>query len=159
MLWLFPALHYCVGHDSRAFGDHWVSSSLKGICVCHLHMSVVLLCSAYRVFSCSLLFQGSPPLSPPLHYIFYIVFYIGSPLFSQFSVMGAGARVGAGFFSLVGGARGWVASRAGSWVLWLLGFGFSSSRCPTPPPPMFLGTQPPYVTKVLIYISTLYFHS
>ena len=27
--------------------------------MCHLHVSVVLLCSAYRALSCSLLFQGS----------------------------------------------------------------------------------------------------
>ena len=133
-MWHFLALRYCVGHDSKAFGNHWVSGSLKGLCVCHLHVSVVLLCSAYRAFSCSLLFQSSPPLSPHLYYIVYIVFYIGSPLFFQFSVTGAGARVGAGFFFLAGGARGWVASRAGSWVFWLLGFGFSSSSLPPPPP-------------------------
>ena len=59
MWWRFLALRYCVGHNSRAFGDHWVSSSLKGLCLCHLRMSVVLLCSAYRAFSCSLLFLGS----------------------------------------------------------------------------------------------------
>jgi len=23
-LWCFLALHYCVGHDSRALGNHWV---------------------------------------------------------------------------------------------------------------------------------------
>ena len=133
-MWRFLTLHYCVGHDSRACGDHWISGSLKGLCVCHLHVSVVLLCSAYRAFSCSLLFRGSPPLSPPLYYIFYTVFYIGSPLFFQFSVTGAWARVGVKFFSfLVGRARGWFASRVGSWVFWLLGFGFSSSNPPPPP--------------------------
>ena len=88
MLWCFRALRYCVGHDSRAFGNHCVSGSLKGLCMCHLHMPVVLLCSAYRAFSFSLLFQGSPPLSPPFILYFYIVFYIGSQLFFQFSVIG-----------------------------------------------------------------------
>ena len=93
-------LHYCVGHDSRAFGDHWVSGSLKGAIREPLHVLVVLLCSAYRVFTCSLLFQGSPPLSPPLYYIFYIVLFIiypvGSPQFFQFSVTGVGAGAGTG---------------------------------------------------------------
>ena len=38
--------------------DHWVSGSLKGLCVCHLHVSVALICSAYRAFACSLLFKA-----------------------------------------------------------------------------------------------------
>ena len=46
----FPALHYCVGHDCRAFGDHWISGSLKGAMHVPLHVPVVLLCSAYRAF-------------------------------------------------------------------------------------------------------------
>ena len=102
----FPPLRYCVGHDSRAFGDHWVSGSLKGLCVCHLHVPVVLLCSVYRAFSCSMLFRGSPPLSPPFILYFYLVFHVDSPLFFQFSVTGAGAGVGAGFFS--GGQGSWL---------------------------------------------------
>ena len=96
-----------------------------------LHVPVVLLCSVYRAFSCSLLFPGYRyPPPPPLYYMFYIVLLIiypvGSPLFFQFS--GAGA----GFFP-AGEARGWVASRAGSWVFWLLGFGVSSSSPPHVP--------------------------
>ena len=83
--------------------------------MCHLHVSVVLLCSAYGAFSCSLVFKVPHPYPPLfLYFIFYIVFYIGSPLFFQFSVTGAGAG-------------------AGSWVFWLLGFGFSSSSPPPPP--------------------------
>ena len=130
MLWRFPALHYCIGHDSRACGDHWVRGSLKGLCVCHLHMSVVLLCSAYRVFLCSLLFQCSPPLSTPLCYILYSLLY----RFSTFLPVQCDRCWGRGwgrvffFFLLAGRACGWVASRVGSWVFWLLGFGFSSSR-------------------------------
>ena len=27
-LWHFLALWYCIGHHFRAFGDHWVSSSV-----------------------------------------------------------------------------------------------------------------------------------
>ena len=135
MLWRFPVLRYCVGHDSRPFGNHWVSSSLKGAMRVPLHAPVVLLCSAGRAFSCSLLFQGSPPLSPALYYIFNIALFsmypVGSPLFFQFSVMGAGRGWGLGqVFFLSGGAHGWVASRAGSWVFWLLGFGVSSSSPP-----------------------------
>ena len=109
----FWALCYCVGHDSRAFGDYWVSGNLKGAMRAPLPVLVVLLCSVYRAFSCSLLFLGCPPLFPPLYYIFYIfsfiIYPVGSPLLFQFSVRGAGA----GFF-LAGMARGWVANRAGS---------------------------------------------
>ena len=85
---------------------------------------------------------------PTLYYIFSIVLFIiypvGSPLFFQFSVTGAGAGAGAGFFP-AGGASGWVASRAGSWVFLLLGFWGQQFQ-----PPMFLGTQPPYAMKALI---------
>ena len=119
----FSGIALLVGHDSRAFGDHWVSSSLKGAMRAPLHVLVVLLCSVYRVFSCSLLFLGSPPLSSPVYYIFYIVLFIiypvGSPLFFQFSVMG--------------GLLGVLAA-------WVRGQQFQ--------PPMFLGTQPPYAMKV-----------
>ena len=82
--------------DSRTFGDHWVSGSLKGAMHAPLHVLVVLLCSVYWVFSCSLHSLHSLPLSSP--FIFYIVLFIidpvGFPLFFQFSVTGAGA----GFF-------------------------------------------------------------
>ena len=143
-MWHFPALHYCVGHDCRACGNHWVSGSLKGLCVCHLHVSIVLLCSAYREFSCSLLFQGSPALSPPLYHIFYIVFYIGSPLFFQFNVTGAGARVGAGFFFFFW----WAGLMAGLQVGRALGcsgcLGLGSA-VPAPPPPPHI---PGYPTSI-----------
>ena len=101
------------------------------------------------MFSCSLLFQGSPPLSPPFYYIFYIVFYIGSPLFFQFSVTGAGAGVGAGFFFFCW----WARLVAGLQVGRALGcsgcLGLGSAVSVPPPPSMFLGTQPPYATKAL----------
>ena len=58
-MWRFPALRYRVGRDLRTFGDHWVSISLKGVMRAPLYVHVVLLCSAYRAFSCGLLFQGS----------------------------------------------------------------------------------------------------
>ena len=63
-LWHFPVLHYCVGSDSRAFGDHWVSGSLERAMPVPLYVLVVLLCSAHREFSCSLHFLGFQPLSP-----------------------------------------------------------------------------------------------
>ena len=66
-----------------------------------------------------LAFSRLPTLLPPFSFLLFIYFFIviciiytvGSPLFFQFSVMGAGA--GAGFI-LVGGAHGWIARRAGS---------------------------------------------
>ena len=54
-----------------------------------------------------------------------------------------------GLLGMASRAHGWVASRAGSWVFWLLGFGVSSSS-----PPMFLGTQPAYAMKA--YFSCYY---
>ena len=98
-----------------------------------LHVLVVLLCSAYRVCSCSLLFKAPHPIPPLWLYFLYsliTIYSVSFPLFFQFSVTGAGAGAGAGFF-LAGGARGWVASRAGSWVFWLFGFGVSSSSSPS----------------------------
>jgi len=71
------------------FGDHWASGSFEGAMHAPLHVLVVLLCSVYRVFSCSLPFLGSPISPPPI-----VLIIVGSPLFFQFSVMGAGA----GFF-------------------------------------------------------------
>ena len=84
-------LRYCVRHHFRAFGDHWVSGSLIGAMRAPLHMLVVLLCSAYRACSCSLLFKAPHPII----IIFLIIIYsVSFPLFFQFSVMGSGA----GFF-------------------------------------------------------------
>ena len=119
-LWHFLVLHYCVGHDSRAFGDHWVSGGLKlGAMRAPLHVLVVLLCSAYRAFSCSLLFQGFPPLSRP-----FILYFLYSLLYRFSTVLPVqcdGCQGRDWVFS--GGWDGWVASRAGSWVFWLLGLG------------------------------------
>jgi len=61
-LWHFPKLCYCVVHDSRALGDHWVSS-LDGAMHVPFHMLVVLLYSAHRAFSCNLHFLGPQALS------------------------------------------------------------------------------------------------
>ena len=118
-LWHFLALHYCVGRDSRAFGDHWVSGSLKGAMRALLHVLVVLLCSA-----CT-----SPPLSCLPFFFFNIVLFIiypvGSPLFFQFSVTGvgsgagAGAGAGAGFFWQAGLVTG---LQVGQCLLLLLQF-------------------------------------
>ena len=58
-----------------------------------------------------LAFSRLPTLIPPLYHIFYIVFYIGSPLFFQFSVTGAGAGVGAGFFFSSGRRGLWLACK------------------------------------------------
>ena len=48
------------------FDNHWewVSGSLEGVMRVPLHELVALLCSAYRVFSCSLALLDSPPFSP-----------------------------------------------------------------------------------------------
>lgn len=77
------------------------------------HKLVVFLCSVYSAFSCSLHFVGSPPPSSPffpfffsVFFFFYIVVFIiypvGSPLFLQFSVTGAGEGAGRGSFWQVG---------------------------------------------------------
>ena len=79
---------------AKAFGSHWVSGRLKGAMRAPLHMKVVLLCLAYRAFSCSLLFQSSPPLCPLLFFL-------------SFNSL-IGWELG------LGGACGWVASKAGS---------------------------------------------
>ena len=117
------------------FGDHWVSGSLEVAMRMPLHMLVVLLCSAYRVFSCSLPFLSSPPF-PPFFIVLVIIYPVGSPLLLQFSVSGAGA----GFFwwaGLVDGLQVGQALRCSSYL------GLESAV----PAPMFLGTQPPYATK------------
>lgn len=100
--------------------------------------SFTLLNLAYRVCSCSLLFKAPHPHLPLCYYIFFslvlfIIYSVGFPLFFQFNATGAGvgAGAGAGFF-LAGGAHGWVASTAGSWVFWLFGLGVSSSSTPCP---------------------------
>ena len=52
---------FCVGRDSRAFGNHWVGGSLEGPMRAPLQVLAALLCSAYRAFSCSLHFLGTQP--------------------------------------------------------------------------------------------------
>ena len=73
-------LRYCVGHDSRAFGDHWVSGSLKEVMCAPLHVLVVILCSAYRAFSCSLLFSRLPTLISPfiLYFLHSLIHYLAT---------------------------------------------------------------------------------
>ena len=68
---------YCVRHHFRAFGDHWVSGSLIGAMRALLHELVVLLYSAYRACSCSLLFKALHPI--------IIIFFISlnKSLFTQ----------------------------------------------------------------------------
>ena len=89
---------YFVGLHFRSFGDHWVSSSLKGAMLAALHLLVVLLCSAYRACSWSWLFKAPHPYPPFIIIFFVIVLFIiyleGFPL----SVTGAGTGAGAGFF-------------------------------------------------------------
>ena len=40
-LWYLLVLHYCVGHDSRALGNHWVSGYLRGVVCLPLSMDVL----------------------------------------------------------------------------------------------------------------------
>ena len=105
--------------------------SLIGAMRAPLHMLVVLLCSAYRACSCSLLFKASHPHPPLL--LLYFLHSLNRYLLSRFStvlqVQCDGCR-GWGRVFLVGRARGCVVIRAGSWVFWLFGFGVSSSSPP-----------------------------
>ena len=55
------------------------------------------LLSVQGVFM-QLAFSRLPTPIPPFDILFFTVFYIGSPLFFQFIVTGAGAGVGAGSF-------------------------------------------------------------
>ena len=73
-----------------------------------LHVLVVLLCSAYRVCSSSLLFKAPHPIPPVLLYYLYHLLSRFSKFF-QFSVTGAGAgaEAGTGFF-LAGGQASWL---------------------------------------------------
>ena len=71
------------------FDNHWewVSGSLEGVMRVPLHELVALLCSAYRVFSCSLPLLGSPPFCS----LFFTVlksYYCSS--ISQSHVLGLG---------------------------------------------------------------------
>ena len=95
-------------------------------------------------FSCSVLCQGSPPLSLPFIIMLYSLGYYLPSRFSTVLLVQCHGCWGLGQGLMAGGARGWVASRAGSRVCWLFGFGVSSSS-----PPCSLGTQPPYATKAL----------
>ena len=111
-----------MGYRVRVFGDRRVGGSLIGAMCAPLHVLVVLLCSAYRACSCSLL--KAPHPHPPLcYYIFYIV------LLGRFSTV-LPVQCGKGWdrVFLADGARGWIASRAGSWLCFSL---WSASSSPT----------------------------
>ena len=127
-LWHFLALRYCVRHHFRAFGDHWVSCNLTGAMHVPFHVPVVLLCLAYRACSCSLLFKALHPIPPLLllYFLYSLIIYLVS--FSTVLPVQCDGFWGGVF--LAGGTHGWVASRAGSWVFWLFGFGVSSSSPP-----------------------------
>ena len=56
---------------SGLFSDHWVSHSLEGVMGAALHVPVVLLCSAYRAFSCSW------PSTPFLFIFLFIIYPVG----------------------------------------------------------------------------------
>ena len=117
------------------FGNHWewVSGSLEGVMQVPLHELVALLCSAYRVFSCSLPLLGSPPFSPLFFHSLKVLL-----LFFQFRVTCTGA--GAGFSRQVGlmaELQVGQALRCSSYLV--LGSAV--------PAPMFLGTRLPYATK------------
>ena len=116
------------------FGEHWVSCSLEGAMCAPLHVLVVLLISAYRVFSCSLPFLGSPPF-PPLFLVLFIIHTIGSPLFFQFSVAGAGA----GFF--------WQAGLMHGLQVGVLRCSCHLGLWSAVPASIFLGIQLPYAMK------------
>ena len=119
-------MHYCVRYHFRAFGDHWVSSSLIGAMCTPLHVLVVLLCSGCRACSCSLLLKGSRALSPPLllYFLYKLIHYLLSTFSTNLPVQ---CGRGWGRVLLADRAHGWVASRVGSWVFWLFVFGVSSS--------------------------------
>ena len=91
-----------------------------------LQVLVVLLYSAYRACACTLLFKAHHPI-PPLLLYFLLAYYLLSKFSTVLPVQCAG---GWGRVFLAGRARGWVASRTGSWVFWLFGFGVSTSSFP-----------------------------
>ena len=94
-LWCFLALRYCVGCDSWAFGEHQVSGSLKGAMRARLTMLVVLLCPAHQVFSGSLHFLGSLPLTPFFSFILLYFFLLSTSQVLNCSSSATGAREGA----------------------------------------------------------------
>ena len=121
--------------------------------MCHLHVSVVLLCLAYRVFSCSLVFKAPHPYPP-----FFIFYFLYSLLYRFSTVLPVqcdgcwGRGWGRAFSWRAGHVAGLQVGRA----LGCSGcLGLSSAVPDQPPPSMFLGTQPPYVTKALIIFSVL----
>ena len=110
-------LRYCVKNHFRAFGNYWVSGSLIGATPALLHVLAVLLCSAYRACSCSLLFKAPHPDPPPL--LLSFLYSLNHSLLSKFTTVlpvQCDGCWGGGWFRvfLAGGAPSWVASRAGS---------------------------------------------
>jgi len=91
------------------------SAVISGAMRVPLHVRVVLLCSVYRACPCSLLFKAPHPIPPLLLYFLYsliVIYSVSFPMFFQFSVMGAGARAGAGFFCQAGLVAGLQVGRA-----------------------------------------------
>ena len=101
-----------LGVTPGLFGNHWVSGSLEARMHVLLQVLVVLICSVSRVFSCSLHYLGSLS-SPPFFIVLFIVCPGGSPLFFQFSVMGAGAGFSDGQGLWLGGKALWCSSYLG----------------------------------------------
>ena len=86
-----PVLCYCVGHDSGAFDNRWVSGSLEGEMYAPLHSFILLRIQGIFMW---LEFSWLPtPFHVPFFFIVSLLIYIvGSPLLFQFSerVLGRG---------------------------------------------------------------------
>lgn len=96
---------YIIGHS----GNQRVSGSLvRAMCV-SFHVLVALLCSTYGAFHVACLFLGPFPNPPGFSFfkILFIIYPVGFPLFFQFNMTGARARVRDRVFA--GMAHGWVA--------------------------------------------------
>ena len=126
-----------LGMTQGLFGNHLVSTCLKGATCAPLRVLVVLFCSAYRVSSCCLHFLGSPPY---LH-LFYTFIHCPHSNFPSILSIQCDGCWGWVFLAVgvVAGLQGGQALRCSS----CLGLGSGV------PAPMFLGSQPPYATKTL----------
>ena len=139
-MWHFLALRYCVGDHFRAFGNYWA--------IAH---ACSLLCSAYRVCSCSLLFKAPHPHPPLSLYCLYSLIHY---LLTRFSTFLPVQSAGAVFFW----RAGLMAGLQVGWALGCSGCLDLGSAVPvhqymspytTYLPTMFVGTQSLYVTKAL----------